>query len=530
MGANCGPAVARNFTVLISKSNYLVCLDDDGLTTVDSIKKMHRTAVEHDAVMVRGAVESFHKPEEDPKHYRPSLTIQTANCDIEGMTIWKREILSKFLFDPVMYGHEGTELAFRMRHYCSLESFLFEPHSLMYHDFQKPLKSVREKKGRYKKMKKYLASKYPHYKDFFEYKLRLTSNLDHKKYIYKRKEMLDYFKETRQSFKDQVSVITTAHNSSQFLIDFCTSLKIQSDQKFEVIFVDDGSTDDTTEKARELFAKTQIPVTFVETKKIGRGAALNTALEKANNEWCLICDVDDISTYDRVSLLRKVIERYPGKNLFGFNIYDNNSFIRGPIHKTTYLQDVNPRFLFGMPTPFPAIAFSKAKLKGKFNRNLSSGIDYDWLVRHFNDNQIDGLCLPITACYYRTHNQQISHNHRAAQLGISLLKAAHIHKRYIDEAYVDHYVGKFLGFQKIEHLSDFRRLEEYALTLSYGVSRQETVEFSQAVFNLAHELLEGLRRGLILRKNNANAAFMVESRWSKIRRRGVYGSLKKMLQ
>jgi cellulose synthase/poly-beta-1,6-N-acetylglucosamine synthase-like glycosyltransferase len=42
-----------------------------------------------------------------------------------------------------------------------------------------------------------------------------------------------------------VSVVTTARNAEEFIPDFCRSWKSQTHANFEMIFVDDGSEDNT---------------------------------------------------------------------------------------------------------------------------------------------------------------------------------------------------------------------------------------------------------------------------------------------
>lgn len=85
-----------------------------------------------------------------------------------------------------------------------------------------------------------------------------------------------------------VSVIIPAFNAAGFIHKAIESALAQTHHPFEIIVVDDGSSDDTVEVVR------RYPVTLIEQKNGGPAAARNTGVQHAGGEWLGFLDHDDI--------------------------------------------------------------------------------------------------------------------------------------------------------------------------------------------------------------------------------------------
>ncbi len=97
----------------------------------------------------------------------------------------------------------------------------------------------------------------------------------------------------RTSWRPSVSIIMPAYNESEYIKDSLKSI-ISLDypkDKLEIIVIDDGSTDETANIARE-FAD----VSVFSKKNEGKGAALNFGIEKANGELIATMDADSYLT------------------------------------------------------------------------------------------------------------------------------------------------------------------------------------------------------------------------------------------
>ena len=86
----------------------------------------------------------------------------------------------------------------------------------------------------------------------------------------------------------RISVIIPAYNASRYLAQCLECLFFQSFKLLEIIVIDDGSTDNTTQIAR------QFPVKLIEQKNKGVSAARNAGINAASGEYIHFLDADDI--------------------------------------------------------------------------------------------------------------------------------------------------------------------------------------------------------------------------------------------
>lgn len=91
-----------------------------------------------------------------------------------------------------------------------------------------------------------------------------------------------------------ISIITPSYNSSVFIKDTINSVISQTYENWEMIIVDDCSTDDSIFIIQELI-KDEKRITLVELEKnIGAAMARNRALELAKGRYLAFLDSDDI--------------------------------------------------------------------------------------------------------------------------------------------------------------------------------------------------------------------------------------------
>ena len=90
-----------------------------------------------------------------------------------------------------------------------------------------------------------------------------------------------------------ISVIVPAYNAEKWLADCCRSVFDQSLSDWELILVDDGSTDDTLSIAQKLAAD-RTNVRVIHTENGGVCHARNTGLDAARGEYVTFLDADDL--------------------------------------------------------------------------------------------------------------------------------------------------------------------------------------------------------------------------------------------
>ncbi|QXD14343.1 glycosyltransferase family 2 protein [Rhodocaloribacter litoris] len=105
-----------------------------------------------------------------------------------------------------------------------------------------------------------------------------------------------------------VSAIMPAYNEQAHIGDAIRSILSQTLQNWELIIVNDGSTDNT-ERIVLSFDDARIKYVYQENK--GRGAARNKALSLAKGKYVAVTDADDISLPERFETEVRFLEEHP---------------------------------------------------------------------------------------------------------------------------------------------------------------------------------------------------------------------------
>ena len=95
-----------------------------------------------------------------------------------------------------------------------------------------------------------------------------------------------------------ISVVMPAYNSAQFISEAIESILNQTFCDFELLIVDDGSTDDTLSIASK-YAERDSRARLIQSGHGGASRARNTAIEHAKYDWIALMDADDVSLPDR---------------------------------------------------------------------------------------------------------------------------------------------------------------------------------------------------------------------------------------
>lgn len=93
----------------------------------------------------------------------------------------------------------------------------------------------------------------------------------------------------------ELSVIVPVYNVEKYLPDCLDSLISQTLKKFQIICVDDGSTDGSRDVLKE-YAKKDKRITVINKKNGGLSSARNAGLKKCTTKYVMFCDGDDSFT------------------------------------------------------------------------------------------------------------------------------------------------------------------------------------------------------------------------------------------
>jgi len=112
------------------------------------------------------------------------------------------------------------------------------------------------------------------------------------------------------TFLPPISIVVPAYNEGKLLRSTVKSLLEMDYPRYEIILVDDGSTDDTREVAQELvgmYRNGQVEVRLVEKSNGGKATALNAGVQVSSYDFLLNVDGDSQLSTDT---LRKTIRHF----------------------------------------------------------------------------------------------------------------------------------------------------------------------------------------------------------------------------
>lgn len=107
-----------------------------------------------------------------------------------------------------------------------------------------------------------------------------------------------------------ISVIMPAYNSERYISEAIESVINQSYKNFELIIVDDGSTDRTPEII-DKYVETDLRIKVFHRENAGVSSARNFALQNICGEYVTFIDSDDMYHTDRLKIMYSVFEQNP---------------------------------------------------------------------------------------------------------------------------------------------------------------------------------------------------------------------------
>lgn len=115
----------------------------------------------------------------------------------------------------------------------------------------------------------------------------------------------------------KVSVIIPTYNCARFLPEAIESVLAQTYQDFEIVVVDDGSTDQT----EQVVARYQPGVIFIQQENQGPGAARNRGLRTVTGEYIVFLDADDILMPEKLEMQARFLDHHPEVDVVYSNGY-----------------------------------------------------------------------------------------------------------------------------------------------------------------------------------------------------------------
>lgn len=175
-----------------------------------------------------------------------------------------------------------------------------------------------------------------------------------------------------------VSVIIPCYNAEDTIVECVKSVLDQSYTDFEILIVDDGSTDRSIENLKEFLTQNADveKVKIVIQKNGGPSVARNKGIEMANGDLIAFLDADDVWLPNKLEVQLQVLKEDREAALVGC-IYNNNLInATGKIIQITFNDFLKKNFF---PTP-TVVARAEVFHEFKFDERQKYSEDYRlWL-------------------------------------------------------------------------------------------------------------------------------------------------------
>lgn len=203
----------------------------------------------------------------------------------------------------------------------------------------------------------------------------------------------------------RVSVLLPVWNAEKFLGEALDSLAVQTFCDFEVVAVDDGSTDRSGELLRTAAARWPW-VRVLSQPNGGIAAALNRAVAASRGGLIFRMDADDVSLPTRIERQVRFLDQHPEIGVCGTAIETFGAGRRRIVRCARHNAEIRARMVFGCPIVHPSVAMRREIIVPESGPYSGTVEDYDLWLRLARRTQFANL--PAALLRYRAHSSQYS--------------------------------------------------------------------------------------------------------------------------
>ncbi len=207
----------------------------------------------------------------------------------------------------------------------------------------------------------------------------------------------------------KVSIIVNCYNGEKYLRQALQSIREQTFQDYEVIFIDNCSTDQSASIAKSFGTKLKY---YKTDKTIPLGAGRNYALDRCAGEYVAFLDCDDLWEPDKLTLQTRLLDANPTccvtmSNISMLNMMDGKKSIvlKDTEEKKVSFEDFAIDYEYGMSSFMLRNSAVKA-MDFRFDNRLSYAEEYDFFLRLACFGEV--IYLPGVLAVYRVHTSMNS--------------------------------------------------------------------------------------------------------------------------
>lgn len=218
--------------------------------------------------------------------------------------------------------------------------------------------------------------------------------------------------------KPLVSVIMPAYNAEKYISDAINSILEQTYDFFELIIVEDGSSDKTLEKIMQ-FKDKRIHV-IRNNKNRGIAYSSNYGIQMCKGKYVALLDDDDMAFPNRLELQVEYMEKHPEIDILGGMSEDINS--KGHHYRYGNVPRNNPKYIKAVLL-FHCVDFRNGtamirksfieKNNLKYQDNCLGMQDYKFFIDSSKCGNISTIDYPLLK--YRVHNESETNRSKREQ-------------------------------------------------------------------------------------------------------------------
>ena len=205
-----------------------------------------------------------------------------------------------------------------------------------------------------------------------------------------------------------VSVLMPVYNAQKYVAQAIESVLSQTYRHFELVLIDDGSTDGSVDIIRSFHDRR---IVFVENPgNLKIIATLNRGIELCRGKYIARMDADDVCMPDRLEKQVRYLEQNPQVALCGswVRLTDAGGKITGRVRNAAVPELVRISLLFSVPFVHPSVMMRAAIVKEfRYSPHALHCEDYDLWLRLAAHNY-PMANIPEYLLHYRWHSENIS--------------------------------------------------------------------------------------------------------------------------
>ncbi|ACK67830.1 glycosyl transferase family 2 [Rippkaea orientalis PCC 8801] len=215
-----------------------------------------------------------------------------------------------------------------------------------------------------------------------------------------------------------VSVLMTVYNSEKYIAKAITSILSQTFNNFELIIINDGSTDRSLSILQN-FTQQDQRIRLFNQENTGPAIASNKGLIHVKGKFVARMDADDIAFPTRLAKQVAFLEQNPEYVAVGSRVLliDPDGWSIGPFAQKTDHEDIDAEHLAGSGGAIchPAVMIRTETLDkiGGYTEQMKSSIDRDLFLRLAEVGKLANL--PETLLKYRMHLKSMGNANRVLQ-------------------------------------------------------------------------------------------------------------------